>query len=176
MAEFRPRVLQAVLLGQEPLAQFGLCRARALQLRCENGWGRPSRHHAPRDEIPRIELNASFDSILRGDSRKQLERLLPAYLRHCRWFRAKTRTMTGVHIAETMPMTEGAGVPQLTLLNVEYSNAEPETYLLPLAIATGDRARDETQRFLEGSGQPAVLKPYEFGDLMAAIGKVAQAR
>ena len=60
-------------------------------------------------EIPRIELNASFDGILRGDSRKQLERLLPAYLRHCRWFRAKTRTMTSVHIAETMPMTEGAG-------------------------------------------------------------------
>ncbi len=100
-------------------------------------------------EIPRIELNASFDGILRGDSRKQLERLLPAYLRHCRWFRAKTRTMTSVHIAETIPMTEGAGVPQLTLLNVEYSNAEPETYVLPIAIATGDRARDVRSRWPE---------------------------
>ena len=39
-------------------------------------------------------------------------------------------------------MAEGPAVPQLTLLNVEYSNAEPETYVLPLAIATGDRARD----------------------------------
>ena len=59
-------------------------------------------------EIPRIELNAGFDGILRGDSRKQIERLLPGYLQHCRWFRAKTRTMTGVHIAETMPMIGGA--------------------------------------------------------------------
>jgi len=43
-------------------------------------------------------------------------------------------------------------------------------------FVTGDRARDETQRFLEESGQPAVLKPYELGDLVAAIGKVAQPR
>ena len=100
-------------------------------------------------EIPRIEMNASFDGILRGESRKQLERLLPAYLRHCRWFRSKTRTMTGVHIAETMPMTEGPNVPHLTLLNVDYSNAEPETYVLPLAIATGDRARDVRSRWPE---------------------------
>jgi CheY-like chemotaxis protein/signal transduction histidine kinase len=43
-------------------------------------------------------------------------------------------------------------------------------------FVTGDRARDETQRFLEESGQPAVLKPYDLRDLMTAIGKVAQAR
>src|SRR5260370_35832019 len=77
-------------------------------------------------EIPRIEMNASFDGILRGESRKQLERLLPSYLLHCRWFRAKTLRMTGVHIAETMPITQGPNVPHLTRLNVEYSNAEPE--------------------------------------------------
>jgi CheY-like chemotaxis protein len=43
-------------------------------------------------------------------------------------------------------------------------------------FVTGDRARDETQRFLEESGQPAVLKPYDLADLMTAIGRVAQAR
>ena len=100
-------------------------------------------------QIPRIEMNASFDGVLRGDARQQLERLLPAYLQHCRWFRSKTRTMTAVHFAEAMPMSEGPLVPQLTLLNVEYSNAEPETYLLPLAIAIGDRARDVRSRWPE---------------------------
>jgi maltose alpha-D-glucosyltransferase/alpha-amylase len=100
-------------------------------------------------EILRIEMNASFDGFLRGDARQQLERLLPGYLRHCRWFRSKTRPITAVHIAEAMPMTEGPAVPHLTLLNVEYSNSEPETYLLPLAIATGDRARDVRSRWPE---------------------------
>ncbi|WP_425158741.1 maltose alpha-D-glucosyltransferase [Candidatus Binatus sp.] len=100
-------------------------------------------------EIPRIEMNASFDGFLRGESRQQLERLLPAYLRHCRWFRSKTRPITAVHITEAMPMAEGPAVAHLTLLNVEYSSSEPETYLLPLAIATGDRARDVRSRWPE---------------------------
>ncbi len=43
-------------------------------------------------------------------------------------------------------------------------------------FVTGDRARDETQRFLEESGQPAVLKPYELAELMAAIGKIVHTR
>jgi maltose alpha-D-glucosyltransferase/alpha-amylase len=100
-------------------------------------------------EIPRIEMNASLDGILRGAARQQLERLLPGYIRHCRWFRAKSRTITGLHLVDAMPMSEGPGVPKLALLNVEYSNSEPETYLLPLAIATGDRARDVRSRWPE---------------------------
>src|SRR5881628_1099471 len=41
-------------------------------------------------------------------------------------------------------------------------------------FVTGDRARDETRRFLEECGQPAVLKPYDLGDLITAIGKVTK--
>src|SRR5256884_8191319 len=40
-------------------------------------------------------------------------------------------------------------------------------------FVTGDRARDEARRFLEECGQPAVMKPYDFNDLISAIGKVA---
>ncbi len=40
-------------------------------------------------------------------------------------------------------------------------------------FVTGDRARDETRRFLEECGQPSVMKPYDFNDLVTAIGKVA---
>ncbi len=97
--------------------------------------------------IPRIEMNAGFDGILRGDARQRLEQLLPGYLPHCRWFRAKGRAITKVQIADTVPMSEGPGVAQLALLNVEYLNAEPDTYLLPLAIATGDRGRDVRSRW-----------------------------
>jgi len=32
-------------------------------------------------------------------------------------------------------------------------------------------ARDETRRFLEECGQPAVMKPYDFNDLISAIGR-----
>lgn len=52
--------------------------------------------------------------------------------------------------------------------------AEQRPYLARrFVFVTGDRARDDTRRFLEACGQPAVLKPYEFTELIAAIGKVA---
>src|SRR5437660_487087 len=40
-------------------------------------------------------------------------------------------------------------------------------------FVTGDRARDETRRFLDECGQPSVMKPYDFSDLIGALGKVA---
>ncbi len=43
-------------------------------------------------------------------------------------------------------------------------------------FVTGDRARDETRRFLDESGQPVVLKPYDLSDLIGAIGKVTKRR
>jgi hypothetical protein len=42
-------------------------------------------------------------------------------------------------------------------------------------FVTGDRARDETRRFLEECGQPAVMKPYALGELLTAIATVARA-
>src|SRR2546425_1905091 len=41
-------------------------------------------------------------------------------------------------------------------------------------FVTGDQARDETRSFLENCGQPSVMKPYELGDLINAIGTVSR--
>ncbi len=41
-------------------------------------------------------------------------------------------------------------------------------------FVTGDRAREETRRFLDECGQPSVLKPYDLSDLIMAIGKVTK--
>src|ERR1700691_3693323 len=50
--------------------------------------------------VPRIEMNAGFDGVLHGGARQQLERLLPRYLPHCRWFRAKSRSIVSVQIID----------------------------------------------------------------------------
>jgi CheY-like chemotaxis protein len=39
---------------------------------------------------------------------------------------------------------------------------------------TGDRARPETQAFLDQCGQPSVMKPYDLGELLAAIRTAAK--
>src|SRR5207247_11393755 len=43
-------------------------------------------------------------------------------------------------------------------------------------FVTGDRARDETRRFLEECGQPAVLQPYDLDGLIQAPGNVTKKR
>ena len=43
-------------------------------------------------------------------------------------------------------------------------------------FVTGDQARAETRAFLEQCGQPSVLKPYDLGDLIKAVGEVARRR
>ncbi|MGH7645430.1 MAG: hybrid sensor histidine kinase/response regulator [Gemmatimonadales bacterium] len=45
-----------------------------------------------------------------------------------------------------------------------------------IVFVTGDAAREETRRFLEECGQPAVLKPYVLGDLLGAIAAVTARR
>lgn len=43
-------------------------------------------------------------------------------------------------------------------------------------FVTGDQARPETRQFLEHCGQPSVLKPYDLGDLISAIGDIVRHR
>jgi maltose alpha-D-glucosyltransferase/alpha-amylase len=103
----------------------------------------------PEYRIPSIDVSSNLAEILRANPPRALERILPDYLPHCRWFRSKARTLKNLTIRDSVPMGEGLGAPQLVLLEVEYQNAGSEVYLLPLAIAVGDRARDIRSRWPE---------------------------
>jgi maltose alpha-D-glucosyltransferase / alpha-amylase len=103
----------------------------------------------PEYHAPRIEVTAGFGGMLGTELRNALERALPEYLPHCRWFRAKARAIKSATVADSLPLAEGPSVAQLALINVEYTNAEPETYVLPLATAVGDRAREVSSKWPE---------------------------
>ena len=47
---------------------------------------------------------------------------------------------------DLVPLSEGEGAHHIAFVNLEYANAEPETYVLPLAIASGEHARDVRSR------------------------------
>ena len=91
---------------------------------------------------PRIQLTSATDGLLRAQTRQALKRVLPEYLPRCRWFRSKARSIKSADIVNLVPLHEGENAHQVAILNVEYANAEPETYVLPLGIATGMQARD----------------------------------
>jgi maltose alpha-D-glucosyltransferase/alpha-amylase len=95
-----------------------------------------------RRRAPRIEISGAWTEVLRGKPRKALEELLPAFLKSCRWFGGKSRQVKSVSIADSIPLSHDSKTSYLLFIDVFYQDGRPETYLLPLAFAGGERARE----------------------------------
>ncbi|MPZ77220.1 MAG: maltose alpha-D-glucosyltransferase [Deltaproteobacteria bacterium] len=91
-------------------------------------------------EPSRLEVEGSWENILEGRARTMLERALPAYLLTCRWFGGKAQQIRAVKNGDIIPFPVDSQVSYFTTWTVEYSGGIPETYLLVLAVACGDRA------------------------------------
>src|SRR5205823_3371743 len=63
------------------------------------------------------------------------------YLRSRRWFGGKARTISGVRVRDRIALPRGVAV--LALVEVEYADAEPDLYLLPLGITQARRAEEQ---------------------------------
>lgn len=91
---------------------------------------------------PHAELTlprgARWDAVLRDGVLQQLEASLPSYLLKSRWFGGKARDVIGAAVLESIPIPYAGETSYLTLVRVSYAEGDPETYVLPLAYATGD--------------------------------------
>ncbi len=99
---------------------------------------------APASRIPTLSIQDSWESAFRGHTKARLESILPADLRARRWFAGKARTIQAASIMEAVPVPLRGGDEDLgtfiALLRVDYTEGEPETYVLPLAFACGEQA------------------------------------
>jgi maltose alpha-D-glucosyltransferase/alpha-amylase len=93
-------------------------------------------------KIPTLEAAPTVAALLDDGKRNRIEReVLPGYLRHCRWFGAKARTLRQVRITEEIPITDGEDGAQIWFVEVSYLDGPTETYALPVQIAHEDAAR-----------------------------------
>ncbi len=90
--------------------------------------------------IREIELDETWKRFIESDDRVRLERLLPEYLRQCRWLYDKAGQVRAARIADVIPLSDKADGAYLALVEVEFTEGEAETYTLPLAIAENHRA------------------------------------
>ncbi|HJX12553.1 MAG TPA: maltose alpha-D-glucosyltransferase [Dehalococcoidales bacterium] len=67
-----------------------------------------------------------------------LEAVLLHYIRGRRWFRGKAREAWATEIQDIVPMRFDNSTAYLTLMEVEYSEGEPETYCIPLMTVPAD--------------------------------------
>ena len=113
------------------------------------------------DERPRINLRAGeLKSVWRA--RAQLQRALVSDVTRRRWFRSKAATIRDSEIIDMAEMP--ASGARLAFLRLEYVDADAETYIMPLALATGEEAErllierpDVVIADVTGADEPAVL-------------------
>jgi len=120
-------------------------------------------------EHPVVTTAGAWTALLKGKGRERLESALPVILLPRRWFGGKARGIRETTITDVVPVGMGKTDPVLHLLvvHVDYTDGEPEDYLLPVSFAEGvkaERLREEHPRTVlaevkgQGSkGQSGVL-------------------
>ena len=89
-----------------------------------------------------VMVASSWEEMLEGRGRLRLETVLPDYMRDRRWFRGKARAIQSVAIAEVIELPEVASdlESRILLVRADYIEGESETYLVPVAFASGKKA------------------------------------
>ena len=100
----------------------------------------PSREEGGQDsrpqQLPSIEVAGEWQELfsVKARAKADLERILPGYLSGCRWFSGKAHTIRSARVLEAIAVS---GATMVTFVQVEYPDAEAQTYLLPLTFADG---------------------------------------
>jgi maltose alpha-D-glucosyltransferase / alpha-amylase len=93
-------------------------------------------------EAPTLHALPDLNALLADGQRLRLEReILPEYIRSCRWFGAKSRTLRHMRVTEHPAMSLGPDSAQIWFVEVSYLDGPDETYTLPVKVASGDAAR-----------------------------------
>jgi len=90
-------------------------------------------------QLPTLEVTGKWEHLLRGNAKPALENVLPNYLRGKRWFGGKAHSIKSAKIREVIPAGNGSLAAYVTLVQVEYTDEDAETYALPMAYATEEK-------------------------------------
>jgi maltose alpha-D-glucosyltransferase/alpha-amylase len=109
------------------------------QLTPERSRERPEQE-LERPDWPVLTPAGDWKSLLEGEGREELASILPGYLRPRRWFGGKARRIRKATVVDVLNARGGEMDVHLVLARVSYLEGDPETYVIPLAHATGEAA------------------------------------
>jgi maltose alpha-D-glucosyltransferase/alpha-amylase len=85
-------------------------------------------------------LAETEEKLFKKESRFVLEAVLLDYIRGRRWFRGKARDSWALQILDIIPVHSPEFAVNLVLIEVEYTEGDPEAYVLPLTSAPAEQA------------------------------------
>ena len=106
-----------------------------------------SAEHPEGLELPALSVASDWRSLLRGRGRAAFERALPQFFARSRWYAGKARTIRGLETLDVVALAstrarQARARSFLVLIQVEYGEGEPETYVLAVTVAEPDRAEE----------------------------------
>jgi maltose alpha-D-glucosyltransferase/alpha-amylase len=104
-------------------------------------------------------LAETEEKLFRKESRFILEAVLLDYIRGRRWFRGKARDSWALQILDIIPMHSPRFAANLVIIEVEYTEGDPETYILPLISTPAEQAGEIMTEYPHAV--IALLKPGE---------------
>jgi maltose alpha-D-glucosyltransferase/alpha-amylase len=90
--------------------------------------------------VPTITLTGEWKNLYKRGKKPALEAALSGYIRQRRWFGGKARYISSSEIQDVITMPFGTSEASLILIQIDYSEGEPETYLVPITFALEERA------------------------------------
>jgi maltose alpha-D-glucosyltransferase/alpha-amylase len=90
-------------------------------------------------ELPRVRTHATWEELFDDGTPAGLEAILPRFLASRRWF-AQRGPVKAAQITDAVPVIGETGTTYLCVVRVEYAEGDPESYVLPLACASGEGA------------------------------------
>jgi len=105
-----------------------------------------SRRLSKKRVVPTLSAPAELRTLLNNAQRAGIEgKILPEYIRNCRWFGAKARTLREMRVREQSPISAEPDAAEFWFVEVSYLDGPNETYALPVKIAVGDAAHSISQ-------------------------------
>ncbi|MGV3773192.1 MAG: putative maltokinase, partial [Verrucomicrobiales bacterium] len=90
--------------------------------------------------LPMIGITGEWTDLLGSIGSQKLQSVLPGYIQQRRWFGGKSKSIASAQIKETIPVSSGNDQAVVLLITMEYRDADPDEYVLPLSYVTGAEA------------------------------------
>ena len=88
--------------------------------------------------MPELEV-ASFNEAFSPGTKAWIAKSLPDFLPARRWFLGKGRDLSSTEIEHVVHLTGSSSY--ILLIRVEYSDGDPDNYIIPLSVLSGERAQ-----------------------------------
>ena len=89
-------------------------------------------------ELPVVQIGPG-EKIFSEETLGKLQHMIPPMLRTRPWFLGKQRYITGLTLQNVLSLPDTSA--HLLTLNVEYGDGDPELYLAPISVASGEKAQ-----------------------------------